>query len=186
MHNLMILGAGGHGRTLCEMARLLGYTDIVFLDDNASPIHDTNKLIIGKISELQLHIEKASHVAIGIGNNKLREQLYQQIISLGIHPVTLIHPFAFISPSATIAEGSVVLAGAVVGANAKLGVGTIVNSHSTVDHDSTLGDFAHIGVGVHLAGGAVIGKSAFLQAGTVGGYNAKVDDYSVCPAGTIL
>lgn len=73
-----------------------------------------------------------------------------------------------------------------MGANATLGAGTIVNSHSTVDHDSILGDFAHLGVGVHLAGSAVIGKSAFLQAGTVGGYNVKVDDYSVCPAGTIL
>jgi sugar O-acyltransferase (sialic acid O-acetyltransferase NeuD family) len=186
MHDLLILGAGGHGRTLYETARLLGYRDIVFLDDNASHIHDTNKLIIGKISELHLHIEKANHVAIGIGNNKVREQLYQHIISLGINPVTLIHPFAFISPSASIAEGSVVLAGAVIGANARLGAGTIVNSHSTVDHDSSLSDFAHLGVGVHLAGGAVIGKSAFLQAGTVGGYNAIVDDYSVCPAGTIL
>ncbi|WNI75523.1 PglD-related sugar-binding protein [Enterobacter ludwigii] len=186
MHNLMILGAGGHGRTLYEMARLLGYEDIVFLDDNTSPIVDTNKLIIGKISELKSHIKNTNHIAIGIGNNKVREQLFRQLISLGISPVTLIHPFAFVSPSATIAHGAVVLAGAVVGANAKLGAGTIVNSHSTVDHDSILDDFAHLGVGVHLAGGAVIGKSAFLQAGTAGGYNAKVDDYSVCPAGTIL
>lgn len=186
MHDLMILGAGGHGRTLYELARLLGYHDIVFLDDNASPIIETNKLIIGKISELKLHVKNASNVAIGIGNNKVREQLYQQLISLGIDPVTLIHPLAFVSPSATIAHGSVVLAGAVVGANANLGVGTIVNSHSTVDHDSILSDFAHLGVGVHLAGGAVIGKSAFLQAGTVGGYNTVIDNDSVCPAGTIL
>lgn len=186
MHNLIILGAGGHGRTLSEMAGLLGYTDIVFLDDISSPYNDTNKRIVGKISELQLHINKASHVAIGIGNNKVREQLYQQLISSGIHPVKLIHPFTFISPSATIADGSVILAGAVVGANAKLGACTIVNSHSTVDHDCILGDFAHLGIGVHLAGGAIIGKSVFLQAGTVGGYNTKVDDYSVFPAGTIL
>lgn len=186
MHDLMILGAGGHGRTLCELARLLGYAGIVFLDDNASLCHETNKLIIGKISELPLHINRANNVVIGIGNNKVREQLYQQVISLGIQPATLIHPSAFVSPSATIADGSVILAGAVVGANAKLGVATIVNSHSTVDHDSILGDFAHLGVGVHLAGSAEIGKSAFLQAGTVGGYNAKVDDYSVCPAGTVL
>lgn len=186
MHDLMILGAGGHGRTLCEMARLLGYVNIVFLDENASPLRDTNINIVGKISELTLHLNKASNVVIGIGNNKVREQLHQQIISLGVCPVTLIHPFAFVSPSATIAEGSVVLAGAVVGANAKLGLGTIINSHSTVDHDSVLGDFVHLGVGVHLAGSAVVGKSAFLQAGTVGGYNAKVDDYSVCPAGSIL
>lgn len=186
MYNLMILGAGGHGRTLYEMARLLGYEDIVFLDDNTSPFDDTNKLIIGKISELKLHFNKASHIVIGIGNNNVREQLYRQLKSLGIHPVTLIHPFAFVSPSATIADGSVVLAGAVLGANTKLGAGTIVNCHSTVDHDSTVGDFAHLGVGVHLAGGTVIGKSAFLQAGTVGGYNAKVDADLVCSAGTIL
>ena len=186
MHDLLILGAGGHGRTLYETARLLGYKDIVFLDDNTSACQEINQLIIGKISELQFHIGKVSHVAIGIGNNKVREQLYQQLLGLGIHPVTLIHPFAFVSPSATLAEGTVVLAGAVVGANAKLGLATIVNSHSTIDHDAILGDFAHLGVGVHLAGSAVIGKAAFLQAGTVGGYNTKVDDYSVCPAGTIL
>jgi len=143
MHDLLILGAGGHGRTLYETARLLGYKDIVFLDDNTSACQEINQLIIGKISELQLHIGKVSHVAIGIGNNKVREQLYQQLLGLGIHPVTLIHPFAFVSPSATLAEGTVVLAGAVVGANAKLGLATIVNSHSTIDHDAILGDFAH-------------------------------------------
>lgn len=186
MHDLMILGAGGHGRTLYEMAKLLGYQDIVFLDDNTSPMTDINKIIIGKISELNFHIDKAKKIAIGIGNNNVREQLHRQLISLNILPVTLIHPAAFVSPSAIIADGAMVLAGAVVGANVKLGEGTIVNSHSTVDHDSTLDDFAHLGVGVHLAGSAIIGKSAFLQAGTVGGYNTKVDDYSVCPAGTIL
>lgn len=186
MHDLLILGAGGHGRTLCEMAKVLGYADIVFLDENASSFPEVNERIIGKISELQLHINKAKNVVVGIGNNKVREELQQQIVSLGFNPVTLIHPSAFVSLSATIGEGSVVLAGVVVGANAKIGMGAIVNSHSTVDHDSALGDFAHLGVGVHLAGCADIGKSAFLQAGTVGGYNAKVDDYSVCPAGTVL
>lgn len=186
MHDLLILGAGGHGRTLYETARMLGFADIVFLDDSPSSYNETNQRIIGKISDLKLHLSQAKNVIIGIGNNCVREQLYDQIISTGIYPITLIHPSAFVSPSAEIACGSVVLAGAVVGANAKLGVSTIVNSHSTVDHDSVLGDFAHLGVGVHLAGSASIGKSAFLQAGTVGGFKAKVDEYSVCPAGTIL
>lgn len=186
MYDLLILGAGGHGRTLCDMARLLGYENIVFLDEQVSPCHETNKQIIGKVSELARFASRANDVVIGIGNNKVREQLFQQLIALGISPVKLIHPSAFVSPSATIGNGSVVLAGTVIGSNVKLGVGTIVNSHSTVDHDSILGDFAHLGVGVHLAGNADIGKSAFLQAGTTGGYNAKVDDYSVCPAGTIL
>lgn len=186
MHDLLILGAGGHGRTLCEMAKALGYADIVFLDENASSFPEVNERIIGKISEFQLHINKAKNVVVAIGNNKIREQLHQYILKQGLNPVTLIHSSAFVSQSAVIGDGSVVLAGAVVGANVKIGSGAIVNSHSTIDHDSVLGDFAHLGVGVHLAGCADIGKAVFLQAGTVGGYNVKVDDYSVCPAGTVL
>ncbi|WP_255572494.1 hypothetical protein [Enterobacter sp. BIDMC 29] len=48
MHDLLILGAGGHGRTLYETARLLGYKDIVFLDDNTSACQEINQLILEK------------------------------------------------------------------------------------------------------------------------------------------
>lgn len=46
MHDLLILGAGGHGRTLYETARLLGYKDIVFLDDNTSACQEINQLVM--------------------------------------------------------------------------------------------------------------------------------------------
>ncbi len=163
--------------------KLLRYWDmkkIVFLDDNESRSDNSKVRVIGKTSDLKVYAGTAKHIVIGIGNNKLRESFHQQLELLSIYPITLIHPFAFVSTSATLGHGSVVLAGAVVGANSTLGVGTIVNCHSTVDHDSTLGDFAHLGVGVHLAGGACIGKSAFLQAGTVGGYSAKVEEHVIC------
>lgn len=186
MNDLIIVGAGGHGSTLYETATLLGYEKIVFLDDNESRSGNSKVRVIGKTSDLKLYASTAKHIVIGIGNNKLRESFHQQLELLSIYPITLIHPFAFVSSSATLGHGSVVLAGAVVGANSTLGVGTIVNCHSTVDHDSTLGDFAHLGVGVHLAGGARIGKSAFLQAGTVGGYSATVEEHIICPPGTIL
>lgn len=169
-----------------ETATLLGYEKIVFLDDNESRSDNSKVRVIGKTSDLKVYAGTAKHIVIGIGNNKLRESFHQQLELLSIYPITLIHPFAFVSTSATLGHGSVVLAGAVVGANSTLGVGTIVNCHSTVDHDSTLGDFAHLGVGVHLAGGACIGKSAFLQAGTVGGYSAKVEEHVICSPGTIL
>ncbi|AOT43738.1 MULTISPECIES: sugar O-acyltransferase [Enterobacter cloacae complex] len=186
MYDLIIVGAGGHGRTLYDTAKLLGYENIAFLDDNELCSDMAEIRVIGKTSELKLYASTAKYIVIGIGNNKLRELFHQQLYSLNITPITLVHPFTFVSPSATLGNGSVVLAGAVIGANSVLGQGTIVNCHSTVDHDSTLGDFAHLGVGVHLAGGANIGKSAFLQAGTVGGYSATVDEHVICPPGTIL
>lgn len=34
MNNLVIVGASGHGKVIADIAEKVGYTDIVFLDDN--------------------------------------------------------------------------------------------------------------------------------------------------------
>lgn len=73
---------------------------------------------------------------------------------------------------------------AMVGVDAVIGEGDIVNVHATVDHDARLGDFAHLGVGVQLAGGVKIGARAWLQAGCSAGY--RVADGEVCAPGTVL
>ena len=36
MNRLMIVGAGGHGKVVADIATQNGYSDIVFLDDNAT------------------------------------------------------------------------------------------------------------------------------------------------------
>ena len=36
MKKLVIIGAGGHGRVVADIARLNGYEDIIFLDDDVS------------------------------------------------------------------------------------------------------------------------------------------------------
>ena len=43
MKKLLIIGYGGHGKVVREIAEDIGYTDIAFLDDN-------NNEAIGKIS----------------------------------------------------------------------------------------------------------------------------------------
>ena len=78
------------------------------------------------------------------------------------------------------------MAGGVIGTVSTLGKGTIVNSNATVDHDVEMGDYSHIGVGVHLAGGVIVGAEVWLQAGSCCGYNVVVEPGFVGGPGTTL
>ncbi|OJI91946.1 sugar O-acyltransferase (sialic acid O-acetyltransferase NeuD family) [Planktotalea frisia] len=161
MRALRIIGAGGHGRVLADIAEGMGYTDIAFLDANypdfaRSGVWD----VIGTPSD----IESDTDYALGIGDNQARIGLLE---SLPADLATLIHPSATVSPHAEIGKGSVICAGAVVGAFAKLGTGCIVNTGASVDHDCVLADGAHISPGAHLGGGVFVGARTWIGIGAV-------------------
>ena len=173
---LLVVGAGGHGRSVAEAAQLSGlFTVVGFLDDALPagemalglPVH-------GKVASMASHRGAADQAIVAIGNNAVRERLTQQLAEAGFALATVVHPRASVSPSAVVGEGSAIMAGAIVGTEARLGVGTIVNCGAVVDHHATIEDFGHLGVNASMAGGTVLGRSAWMQAGSALGYGVKV------------
>ena len=65
MKSLLIIGAGGHGQVVKEIAQDLGYERIDFIDDH-------NSRAIGKIKDLE-NFKEYQNAFVGIGNNKLRD-----------------------------------------------------------------------------------------------------------------
>jgi len=185
--SLLILGAGGHGRSIYELATLTGlFSRIAYLDDSWNSDAAEHGRVIGCISQLEQYTSLYSQVVIGIGNNQVREQLHAKVENCGLVLATLIHPKAIVSASVQPGPGSVIFAGAVIGVDVRIGNGVIINCNATVDHDGVLEDFSHLGVGVHLAGNSHIGRRAFVQAGSCGGYNSQLESFAVCAPGTVL
>lgn len=185
---LLILGAGGHGRSVAEAALLGGdWTEVVFLDDSWPAQKEVlGCRIIGPTTEIPAVAPQCQGAVAAVGNNKLRERWTHQIEAAGIELVSVIHPRAWVSPSARIGAGSVILAGGVVGTIAVLGKGVIINANATADHDVQMGDFAHLGVGSQLAGGVKVGARAWLQAGSSCGYHVEVGEGALFGPGTVL
>ncbi len=179
--NLVIIGAGGHGRVCAEIASLMGYQKIVFLDDCLKG----NGAVVGKTQDIPLYLRGYDYF-VGLGSNTLRKTFYERIKVLGGTVATLIHPNSIISKTAVIGEGSVVMAGAVVNPGAELGRGVIVNTCSSADHDCRLKDFCHIGVGAHLAGTVEIGETSFIGAGTAIINNIMIGDGITVGAGAAV
>lgn len=138
--SLLIIGAGGHGQTVAETARLCGYGKIAFLDD-------AHPNALGTLQELERLAPAYDGAIVGIGNNEMRRKLTDRLERVGVQPVTLIHPDAYIAPSAVIGAGTVVFAKAVIHSNARVGKGCIVSIGALAEHDVQIGDFVHLDTG---------------------------------------
>ncbi|KGJ94238.1 acetyltransferase [Thalassotalea sp. ND16A] len=186
--SLIIVGAGGHGQAVADLAESTGeYEEICFVDDCFPERNKAlGKDIVAKTESLFTEELEFNAVFVAIGNNKIRKAIIERIKDSELSLVSLIHPNARLSKYAEVDDGVAVMAGAVVGTNARLKLGALVNANATVDHDCVLHEYAHIGVGVQLAGGVEVASGSWMQAGSCAGYFVKTEEGVVYPPGTTL
>jgi len=185
---LLIIGAGGHGKAVAEAAVLSGeWQGIVFVDDRWPNLQQcAGWPVVADVAGLAEYGGNPHGAIAAVGNNAIRERCVEVICDSDMPLVSVIHPRAFVSPTATIGAGSAVMAMATVGTDVMVGLATIVNANATVDHDAILEGFAHLGVGVQLAGGVHVKARAWLQAGSSAGYGVVVEADAVVAPGTAL
>ena len=178
---LTIIGASGHGKVVADIARLNGYNEIEFLDDNTE-LHSCGKWPVVGTSDHAAEIENDLFVAVG--NAAIRERIMERLRDK--HLVTLIHPSAVIAEDVEIGVGSVVMAGAVINPGTRIGKGCIINTSSSVDHDCVLGDYVHVAVGSHLAGTVSVGKGTWIGAGATVSNNISICGSCMIGAGAVV
>ena len=181
---LLIVGAGGHGKSVAEAALASGiFTLSGFLDDKVT--HVWGVPVLGEIQKITAWRTVADTAIVAMGDNVLRQQLQHQLMQAGYILGTVIHPRAFVSPSAKLGLGCAVMAGAVIGTESKLGMGAIVNSGAVVDHHCVVEDYAHLGVAAVMASGSKLGAGAWMQAGSILGYGVQVPSSIILPPGSV-
>ena len=188
MRKLLIVGAGGHGRSVAEAVLAGGCFSLTgFLDDAYPQLARVWDIpVLGPANDFGRWRETADCAVVAIGNNTVRETITEYLRMAGFDISVVIHPRALVSPSAVIGAGSVVMAGAVVGTDAHLGEGAIANFGAVIDHDCRVGNYGHLGVNAAMAGGSVLGAFAFMQAGSALGFGVKTADGFVLAPGMAL
>ena len=155
MNRLIILGAGGYGKTVADVAAQLGYTHIAFLDDMR-----TGENILGSCSDFKKFFDGNTEMYPAFGNNEYRIRWLKRLLEAGIPVPTLVHPRAYVSPTAAIGTGTVVLPMAVVNTGVTVEMGCIINIGALIDHDSVIEE------GTHLAPGAIVKAENRIRPGS--------------------
>ena len=160
---LIILGAGGYGRTVADVAAQTGeYSKILFLDDN-SVAPD----VIGKCAEFERFRDGQTAFYPAFGNNESRLKWLYRLRDVCCVIPTIIHPTAYVSPTAQIEPGAAILPHAVVNTNCVVKAGCIVNCGAIVDHGCVLEEGVHICVGAIVKAENRIPGKMKVEAGVV-------------------
>ncbi len=188
MSALLIVGAGGHGKIVADLARNLRRWDrIAFLDDRFPGSTTVSEWeIIGKISDANKHMAEFYEAVVAIGVNSVRLELLKKLLSEGFRFPVLIHPDATVSRSASLGAGTVVCVQSAVDIDTHLGMGTIINAGATIAHDCTLGDGVHVSPGGRVSGGVTVGGCTWLGSGAVVKERVSIGKGVIVGAGSVV
>ncbi len=160
VNRLILIGAGGHGRSVADCAiTSRRWSEVCFIDDRFPTLKETLGWPV--VGGLDTPID--GDFAVAVGDNSSRRSLTNTHAYSSL--VTVAHMQALVSERAEVGIGSVLMAGAVINAGSLIGRGAIINTNATIDHDCTLGDFCHVSPGAQLAGGVSVGDLAWIGIG---------------------
>lgn len=187
--NLILLGGGGHCKSVIDVAESAGYTILGILD---KPEEVGKKVlsyqVIGTDDDIDKYVDKAEFViTVGqIKSSTVRRQIAERVEKAGGRFATIIAPDAVVSKYATIEQGTVILHHCVVNADARIGSNCIINTMVNIEHDVEIGDFCHISTGTMVNGTVKIGSDTFVGSGSIIYNNIEIPGCSIIPAGTTV
>lgn len=186
---LILIGGGGHCKSVIDVAEEAGYTILGILD-RSIPIGSTvlGYEVLGNDDLVKPFLNKAEFlVTVGqIKSPEIRIRLNKMVKDAGGKLATIISPTAHVSKHATIGDGTMVMHQAVVNAGACIGEGCIINTFSCIEHDVIIGDYCHISTGAMVNGEVEIGKGVFIGSQAVVNQCVRICDLAVIASGTVV
>jgi len=188
--DIIILGAGGHGRVVLDIlfqAQL--HKPIGFLDNNKA-LHGRRVdglPVLGGIDQLvELKSRGICGAVIAIGDNGVRRAMGDLLDRHEFEIISAIHPSAQLARNTTLGKGVVIAAGALVCAHCQIGDYAILNTGCIVDHESMIGTAAHVCPGVRLAGHVTVESGAFIGIGATVVQSVRVGLEAIVGAGAVV
>lgn len=161
---LLILGFGGHARSVADIALSTGIKKLVFIDVNARD--GENLWGYPVVKNWDDVVPSGWEVFPAAGNNQTRRLQCEDACRRSWPIATLIAPTASIGIGSSIGQGVLIAHHAHIGPMAKIGNGAIINTGAVVEHESLIGYFSHVSVNSTVAGRCKVGENVFLGAGS--------------------
>ena len=186
---LILVGGGGHCKSVIDVAESAGYTILGILD--MPEMVGTSVLgypVLGTDDDIPQYVDKAEFViTVGfIKNPAIRIKLYNRVKEAGGKLATIIASTAHVSKYATIGEGTVVMHHAFVNAGAKVGNNVILNTFTNIEHDAVIGDQCHISTGTMINGDCKVGANCFIGSQSVLANGITIGDDIIVGAGSLV
>ncbi len=191
MTRLVVIGAGGHGREVCDIVEavnrrapafeLIGVADE--RGDEEGLLARRGITVLGG-NEVLTHLD-ASYL-IGVGSPRARRVVDELASAADRKPAILVHPTAVVGSDVRIGPGFIAFPYAVVTNNVTMGRHVHLNIGATVSHDCVLGDYVTLSPGSHVSGNVRLGNEVTLGVGAVARQGVTIGDGACVGAGGVV
>ena len=150
-----IIGSGGFGREV----------KCIILDNNPNEIIDffVDDEYIDEISKPLSSLDiKEYEVVIAIGNQTLREKIYNKLPKKTKYFTVIHKSVQILDSNIEIGEGSIICSNSILTKNIKIGKHTHLNLSTTIGHDTSIGDFFTTAPGAKISGNCEIGNRVYF------------------------
>ncbi len=171
MKDIVIYGAGGFGREIACLLRLINEKEedkwnlIGFLDDNQDLEGTVNEYgkVLGGAEWLNVY-DKPIAVAIAVGSPKAVESIANKIKNPNVEYPNLYAPsVTFLDKeSLKIGKGNIICTNCSISCNVTIGDFNLLNSYITVGHDAVIGNNNVVMPSCNISGGVQMGNANFL------------------------
>jgi sugar O-acyltransferase (sialic acid O-acetyltransferase NeuD family) len=172
MKPLLLIGCGGHARSLIDLIETTHQWKIHGLVGLPEQVGERvlGYPVIGTDADLPLLREACLAALLAIGqlpDPTPRQRLAARLEKLSFQCPLLISPHAVVSRHSQLGPGTTVGHGVIVNAGAVVGDHCILNSRALIEHDVQIGDHCHISTGVLVNGGVRVGSGSFIGSGAM-------------------
>jgi sugar O-acyltransferase (sialic acid O-acetyltransferase NeuD family) len=192
MSNIVIIGSSGHAKVIIDIVQQEGKYKIVGLLDCYRKLNEQTLgySVLGKEEDLPelINIHSITGAIVAIGDNFIRSKVVSHVreICPDLLFVSAIHPNSSIGIDVTIGEGTVIMAGVSINPCCSVGLFCILNTNSSLDHDSIMEDFSSLAPNVTTGGNCRIGEYSAIGIGTVLIHGVHIGKQSIIGAASLV
>ncbi len=184
---IILVGYSGHGLVVADTAfennlNVIGYTEKSINEINPFKIEYLGDESSSDFKGWDLDVA----FILGIGDNILREKIYNHVLSNGKKIISLINSMSSISSFAEIGDAVFINRNVSINAFAKIGSNVILNTGCIIEHECMIGDSVHIAPGAVLAGNVKVGSGSFIGANSVIKQGVEIGKNVIVGAGTVV
>lgn len=187
MEDIVIVGAGGHGKEVAFLInKLPDYNLIGFYDDNRVGDIICNVPVVSKVSALKA-VTSPINVVLGIAKPIIKQEVVKKLsLNSNITFPNLIDPRADLGINIILGRGNVVMTNTTFTADIILGDFNMLNIGSTIGHDVKIGSYNSIYPSVNISGCVTISNGSELGVGAKVIQGIEIGDSVIVGAGSVV
>lgn len=169
MSNVLgIFGAGGLGREVLELAKIINkrekkWDEIVFVVNMDAP-KEVNGTLVYKLDEAQKCFADKLEISIALGEPFYRDMFLREFENKSIPLATLIHPDVYIPETTRIGKGVTIQYGCLISCNVTIEDGAFIQPQANLGHDTIVHCCSTIAALANLSGNVTVGPYAYIGA----------------------